>query len=173
MKWTELDGPGRYRAIRMLIRNEVTLAELSRTFEVSRQTISRARERVEQAACEALEPKTPGRKGKSEEQRQIETLKQQEAQLRQQLAQEKKKVEIAQAFLDLERRMERGETQPGEGKKKNQDKRRRRARRRKKTAPRGPRLLGTAARVAGQDDGGTSGHEQAGAGALAEKETAD
>jgi len=157
MKWTELDAQERYRAVMMLIRGEATLAELSRTFHVSRQVLSRAKAQAEQGALAALEPKKPGRKAKSEEQRQIEALQQQQEQLRQQLAQEKKKVEIAQAFLDLERTLGQGESAETTGKKKNRDKRRRRARRRKKKAPTGAGRLGTAARVAGQGDGDADG----------------
>ena len=118
MKWKDLDAQERYRAVMMLIRGEATVAELSRTFNVSRQSISRAREQVEQASLAALEPKVRGRKAKSEEQRQIEALQQQQDQLRQELAQEKKKVEIAQAFLDLERTLGRGEAPEPTGKKK-------------------------------------------------------
>ena len=173
MKWKDLDAQERYRAVMMLIRGEATVAELSRTFNVSRQSISRAREQVEQAALDALEPKSPGRKAKSEEQRQIEALQQQQDQLRQELAQERKKVEIAQAFLDLERTLGRGEAPEPMGKKKNRDKRRRRAHRGKKKPARGPRRLGTSTRVAGQSDGDAAGHEQAGPDTLGPPETAD
>ncbi len=173
MRWKDLSGPERYRVIRMLNNKEVTMAELGRTFRVSRQTLSRAREQVEQAACETLEPKPPGRRAKSDEEVRIAALQEQEAKLRKELATEKKKVQIAQAFLDLERRMQRGEILPGEGKKKNQEKRRRRARRRKPKAQRRPGRLGTAARVAGEDDGDLSGNNPAGSGALDPKGAAD
>lgn len=173
MKWKELSGPDRYQAIRMLMEGTVSMAELSRTFEVSRQTLSRARELAEQAAMDALEPKQPGRKGKSDTDRQIEALQQTAAQLRKDLALEKKKVQIAQAFLDLERRMERGEPLVGEGKKKNRDKRRRRAARRKPKTQTRPRLPGNPKGMAEKTDGVVSGNDPAGAGALAAEKTGD
>jgi len=156
-KWTELDAQERYRAVMMLIRGEATLAQLSQTFSVSRQVLSRAKAQAEQGALAALEPKKPGRKGKSEEQLQIDALMEQQGKLEKELEQEKKKVEIAQAFLELERTLGQGESAEPAGKKKNREKRRRRARRRKKKAPRGAGRLGTAARMAGQGDGNDAG----------------
>ena len=68
MRWKDMTGPERYRVVEMARRGERPLVEICRTFEVSRQTLHKAMERVEQAAMEALEPQTPGRKGPSEEQ---------------------------------------------------------------------------------------------------------
>jgi len=54
MKWKE-----------MAMRGEKPLKEICETFGVSRQALSKAIEKVSQAAMDALEPKKAGRKPKS------------------------------------------------------------------------------------------------------------
>jgi len=91
--------------------------ELSQTYHVSRQVLSQAKAKVEQAAQAALEPQKPGRKARSEELLQIEALKEQQGKLEKELAQEKKRVEIAQAFWELERTLDQGASAGPPGKK--------------------------------------------------------
>jgi hypothetical protein len=155
------------------MQDQVTISELSRTFGVSRQTLSRARDKAEAAAVEALCPKPPGRKGKSAQEAQIAELLMDKAQLHKELSLEKKKVQIAQAFLELERKLERGEALPGEEKKRKRKRRRKRPRRRKNKAQGGPRLLGQTTRMAEGGDGHAAGHDPPGADSSAAPKGAD
>ena len=72
MKWKELDGEERYRVVELARKGEVPLSEICETFGVSRQTLYRAMEKAERASMAALEPKTAGRKGKSEQEVSLE-----------------------------------------------------------------------------------------------------
>ena len=106
MRWKDMTGPERYRVVEMARRGERPLVEICRTFEVSRQTLHKAMERVEQAAMEALEPQTPGRKGPSEEQLLIGELEKKTTGLEKQVDHWKMRYEVAQAFIDLSREAE-------------------------------------------------------------------
>ncbi len=74
MNWKELSGDERYRIVEMARKGTKSISEICQTFEVSRQTLTKAIATAEEAAKEALEPKKPGRKPKSEEQQQITEL---------------------------------------------------------------------------------------------------
>ncbi|MFX1555564.1 MAG: helix-turn-helix domain-containing protein [Promethearchaeota archaeon] len=114
MKWKDLSGEERYRVVQMARQGEVPVGELCRTFGVSRQTLKTAMEKVDLAAMEALEPKSPGRKGKSREQAQAEAMREEKDTLEKELDRWKQKYEIAMTFVELHRKLLNGEDLPGE-----------------------------------------------------------
>jgi transposase-like protein len=114
MKWKDLKGEERYRVVEMARKGQVPIKELCRTFGVSRQTLKIAMEKVDQAAMEALEPKSPGRKARSLEESQVSKVMEENAALRKDLDQWKQKYEIAITFVDLHRKYLSGEELPGE-----------------------------------------------------------
>lgn len=116
MKWKEMTGPERYRVVEMARRGEKSQKEICETFGVSRQALSKAMEKVSQAAMEALEPKRSGRKGKSQEQKKVTELSQRATSLEKDVHHWKTRFEVAQAFIELSREQERRER--GQGKKK-------------------------------------------------------
>jgi len=134
MKWKELSGEERYRVVEMLRKKEVPIKEICETFGVSKQTLYRAAHKADEASMAALEKQTPGRKGKTPDQEEVAALSGEMEDLRKELEQWKTKYEVAKAFLDLERKYDRGEPldeeSTGAGKK-------RKRRRNKKKSKRG------------------------------------
>jgi len=132
MKWKELSGEERYRVVEMARKGEVPQKEICETFGVSRQTLYRAMHKADEASAEALEPQLPGRKAKSQDEEAMAELSGQVDELQKDLEHWKTKYEIAKAFLELERKYDRGEpldsTPSGARKKKR--------RRKKKSKPR-------------------------------------
>ena len=120
MRWKDMTGPERYRVVEMARRGERPLVEICQAFEVSRQTLHKAMERAEQAAMEALEPQTPGRKGPSEQQLQIGELEKKTTGLEKQVDHWKMRYEVAQAFINLSREAEQRQER-NRKKKKNSD----------------------------------------------------
>ena len=116
LKWQDLDGEQRYRAIELLRSGKVEIKGLCRTFGVSRQTLYRAAEAADKASVDALTPKPRGRKPQPKSRKQIQDLEQQARTLQKDLERMSQKYEIAQALLDLQRKAERGERLPGEKK---------------------------------------------------------
>jgi transposase-like protein len=128
MKWKDLSGEERYRVVQMARKGEVPVGELCRTFGVSRQTLKTAMEKVDLAAMEALEPKSPGRKGKSKEQAQAEAMREEKDTLEKELDRWKQKYEIAMTFVELHRKVLNGEELPGEAEEKPSGKKKKRRR---------------------------------------------
>jgi transposase-like protein len=155
MKWKELSGEERYRVVEMARRGEVPVKELCRTFGVSRQTLRSAMEKADQAAMEALNPKTPGRKERPREQVELISVKKEKACLEKELALWKQKYEIAMTFVDLQRQALDGEPLPGEEEIPRKKKTRRRLKKRKPPTMSGPDR--TTTRMAGTGDGGGYG----------------
>ena len=114
MKWQELSGEERYRAVELARKGEIPIRELCRTFGVSRQTLYRAMEAADQASMAALEPKRRGRKPRPQSEVQREELEQEKADLQKEVARWRQKYEISKTILDLQRKAERGEPLPGE-----------------------------------------------------------
>jgi len=158
MKWKELSGEERYRVVQMARKGEVPIKELCRTFGVSRQTLRAAMEKVDQAAMEALNPKTPGRKERPREQVELISVKKEKACLEKELALWKQKYEIAMTFVDLQRQALPVEPLPVEEVPRKK-KKLRRLKKRKITRTSGPDR--TAAGMAGTADGGGDGSETA------------
>ena len=128
MKWQDLSGEERYRLVELLRKGKASISELCRTFGVSRQTLYRALEAADQAAIEALKPKTRGRKPRPEWEVKAEELETEKEDLQKELHRWRQKYEVAKTILDLQRRAERGETLPGEGGEKIRRKRRKKKR---------------------------------------------
>ena len=124
MKWQELSGEERYRVVELARVGEVSISELCRTFGVSRQTLYRALEAADRAAIDALEPKRRGRKPRPESQVRAQELETEREDLHKELSRWRQKYEVAKTVLDLQRRMERGESLPGEEGKKSGHKQR-------------------------------------------------
>ncbi|MHC4343024.1 MAG: hypothetical protein ACYSX0_22770 [Planctomycetota bacterium] len=155
----------------MVRKAQVPLKEICETFSVSRQTLHRAMEKLDEISIQALKPQKAGRKGKSEEQKMVSELATRKSELEKELSHWKTKYEIAKTFLDLERKYDRGEPLPGqpeeEGEKKlrNRRKRERKRRREKKKATARATVTalhagpGNAARMESTDDGGADGHD--------------
>jgi len=156
MKWREMTGPERYRVVEMARKGQRPLTEICRTFEVSRQALSKAMERASRAAMEALEPQKPGRKGRSEEEQRIGELLKKTTGLEKKVNHWKTRYEVAQAFIDL--------TREAEG---------RQERSRKKKKRRGPpekvSVPGSSGLLAPVDDGGDAGDKNPESGALGDE----
>ena len=116
MQWKEMTGEERYRVVEMARKGEKPIKEICNTFMVSRQALSKAMEKVSRAAVDALEPKKPGRKAKTEQHQEISILSKHRTSLEKEAKHWKMRYEVAQAFIDLTREEER--RQPKEGKKK-------------------------------------------------------
>jgi len=114
MKWKELGGEERYRILELARKGEISVTEICQRFGVSRQALYRAMDKADQASVEALEPKKPGKKPKLPELVEVEALATSKAELEKDLAHWKQKYEVAKAFLELERKLERSERLPGE-----------------------------------------------------------
>ena len=131
MKWKDLNGEARYRVVQMAREGKVPIKTLCRSFGVSRQTLKTAMDKADQAAMEALTPKSPGRKGKSKEQAEVEAMKQEKASLEKELDRWKQKYEIAMTFVDIHKKLLNGEAlceQPEEPKSPGKKKTRKRLR---------------------------------------------
>lgn len=153
-KWKDLSGEERYRVVELARKGEVEIAELCRTFGVSRQTLYRALEAADRASVEALSPKRRGRKPRSTSTKKLAAVEAEKAKLAKELFRMSQRYEVAQALLDLQRKAERGERLPGE-------KKTPRSSRRPKPASAPP--PGTAIPLAGGGDGERSGREAGGA----------
>lgn len=116
LKWKNLDGRQKYEVVELARRQEIPVTELCATFGVSRQTLYRAIEAADQASVQALSPKPKGRPPTPVTEKEIRGLRKRNQELEQDLRKQKLKNEIAQAFLDLQRKVERGERLPGEKK---------------------------------------------------------
>jgi transposase-like protein len=109
MKWKELSGQERYRVVQMVRQGKIPIKEICQSFGVSRQTLKTAMDKVEQAAMEALTPKSPGRKGKSKAQSEAEVIKLEKDSLQKELDRWKQKYEIAMTFLDIHKKLLNGQ----------------------------------------------------------------
>ena len=116
MKWKDLNGEARYRVVQMVREGKVSIKALCRSFGVSRQSLKTAMDKADQAAMEALTPKSPGRKGKSKEQAEAEAMKQEKAELQKELDW-KQKYEIAMTFVDIHKKLLNGEELSEKGQK--------------------------------------------------------
>lgn len=114
MKWQELGGEERYRVLELARQGELTIKQICQTFGVSRQAMSRAMDRADRASVEALEPRRPGKKPKPVERVEMEQLAASKSDLEKELEHWKQKYEVAKTFLELQRKLERGERLPGE-----------------------------------------------------------
>jgi transposase len=114
MKWKDLGGEERYRVVEMVRKGEISLKEICETFGVSRQTVHHAMEKADRASIHALEPKPPGKKPKTHQAVEMEELATTNADLRKELDHLKQKYEVARTFLDLTRKLTRGEKLPYE-----------------------------------------------------------
>jgi transposase-like protein len=113
-RWSELSGQERYRVVELARKGEMAVSELCKTFEMSRQTLYRAMEAADRVAAQALEPKPRGRKPKSQSELVTDELAASNAELTKELEHWKKKYAVARTLLDLERKLDRGESLPGE-----------------------------------------------------------
>jgi hypothetical protein len=120
---------------------------------------------------EALEPKPAGRRGKSSEETELAELRRDKKRLEKRVKEAEQRAEIAQAFLELERRLDRGEPLPGEEKKRGRHKRPRwrSLKRRSTTRSSGP--TGTAPPMEPTTDGTGAGHRAEEPEAVGDQET--
>jgi len=116
LKWQNLDGRQKLEVVDLARRQEVPITELCRTFGVSRQTLHRAMKTADQAAITALSPKPKGRRPAPPSQKELKDLRSRNKVLQQELQQQKLKNQVAQALLDIQRKIDRGERLPGEKK---------------------------------------------------------
>ena len=114
MKWKDLGGEERYRVLELARQGEMSLKQICETFGVSRQVLNRAMEKTDRASVEALEPKKPGKKPKAPQAVEMEQLAAKKTDLEKELEHWKQKYEVAKTFLELERKLERGQRLPGE-----------------------------------------------------------
>ena len=114
MKWKDLGGEERYRVLELARKGEMSVKQICETFGVSRQVLNRAMEKADRACVEALEPQKPGKKPKVPQAVEIEQLTATKTELEKELEHWKQKYEVAKTFLELERKLERGQRLPGE-----------------------------------------------------------
>lgn len=114
MTWKDLGGEERYRVLEMVRTGEVSVKEICETFGLSRQALNRGMGKADQASIQALEPKKPGKKPKTRQAVEMEELATTKADLEKELEHWKQKYEVAKTFLDLERKLTRGERLPSE-----------------------------------------------------------
>ena len=114
LKWKELSGEERYRVVEMARKGQVAISELCQTFGVSRQTLYRAMAAADRASTQALELKPRGRKPKPANEVRTTELEAGNAELSKELEHWKTKYQVVRTLLDLERKLERGESLPGE-----------------------------------------------------------
>jgi len=117
MQWKEMTGEEKYRVVDMARKGEKPIKEICRTFGVSRQALSKAMEKVSRAAVDALEPKKPGKKARTEQDQEISILSRRHTSLEKELSHWKMRYEVAQAFIDLTRGDERRQRREGKKKK--------------------------------------------------------
>lgn len=151
MQWKEMTGPERYQVVEMARRGKKSLKEICETFGVSRQVLSKAMEKVSQAAMEALEPHRSGRKGKSPEEKQVAELSQRASSLEKDVHHWKTRFEVAQAFIELTREQERRERTEAKKKKRFKP---------SQGAKGSVDRSGKTARLAPVDDGRGAGHRE-------------
>lgn len=106
LKWTQLTGQERYRVVMLARKGDIEVSELCKTFGVSRQTLYRAMEAVDQASMAALEPKKPGRKPTPVSEMRAQELTTSNTSLQKELDHWKMKYEVAKTFIDLERQLD-------------------------------------------------------------------
>ena len=114
MKWKDLGGEERYRVLELARKGEMSIKQICETFGVSRQVLNRAMEKADRASVEALEPQKPGKKPKAPQVLEIRRLTATKTDLEKELDHWKQKYEVAKTFLELERKLERGQRLPGE-----------------------------------------------------------
>lgn len=117
MKWKDLNGEARYRVVQMVREGKVSIKALCRSFGVSRQSLKTAMDKADQAAMEALTPKSPGRKGKSKDRAEVEAMKQEKVSLEKELDGWKQKYEIAMTYVDIHKKLLNGEELSEKGQK--------------------------------------------------------
>ena len=106
LKWTQLSGQERYRVVMLARKGDIEVSELCQTFGVSRQTLYRAMEAVDQASMAALEPKKRGRKPTPLSETRAQELTTSNTSLQKELDHWKMKYEVAKTFIDLERQLD-------------------------------------------------------------------
>jgi len=112
--WKEMTGEERYQVVEMALSGKAEVAELSRTFEMSRQTLYRAMGTASRGAAEALEPKRPGRKTQPHSELKVSELQKDKGRLEKDLKHMTQRYEVAKTILELERKISKGEPLPGE-----------------------------------------------------------
>ena len=157
MQWKDMTGEEKYRVVEMARKGEKPIKEICRTFGVSRQALSKAMEKVSQAAVDALEPKKPGKKARTEQDQEISILSRRHTSLEKELSHWKMRYEVAQAFIDLTRGDERRQRREGKKKK--------RRRPEKEVLPSWPGPT-----VASVDDGKSDGNQHGKSEEVGEKE---
>ena len=155
LRWQQLSGEQRYRVLELLNKGTVEAAELSRRFGVSRQTLYRALAVAQAAGIAALTPRPAGRKPQPQVQQKLTELQTQKKQLEKELQLTRQKCEVAEALLDLQRRLDRGEPLPGEKKAWT---------RQQRTGTSGAGRPGRATPLADSGDGGGGGDQPGGVG---------
>ncbi len=113
-KWKEMTGEERYQVVELALSGKAEVAELCRTFEMSRQTLYRAMDTASKGAAEALEPKAPGRRPKPMSEQQLSELQKDKSRLEKDLKHMTQRYEVAKTILELERKLAKGEPLPGE-----------------------------------------------------------
>jgi transposase-like protein len=113
-KWKDLTGEERYQVVEMALAGKAEVAELCRTFEMSRQTLYRAMDKASKGAAEALEPKLPGRKSQPLSEQKVSELQKDKSRLEKELKHMTQRYEVAKTILELERKIAKGESLPGE-----------------------------------------------------------
>ncbi len=99
--WQNMTSEEKYRVVKMARRGEMQIKEICEAFGVTRQTLNKAIEKVEEAALTALESKPSGRKPKTEEAQKITELSKSHASLEKEVDHWKTRYEVAQKYISI------------------------------------------------------------------------
>lgn len=156
MKWEKMEAEERMRVVELARSGEVNITQLCEEFGMTRQSLRRAMEKMDEAALDALKPKKRGRKPPTQGQQRIRQLEQEKAQLQNQLEELQTKYEVASKYIELSR------TVGSEGAKKKRRRSEGRASRRSRRAQMVREALGRGAGDNGTGPEAVEGEEEGG-----------
>lgn len=162
MKWKELTGEERYRVVELARKGTKSISEICETFAVTRQTLTKAIATAEEAMKAALEPKKPGRKGKSEAEQKSTELSKMQSSLEKDVEHWKTRYEVAQAYIDIVHEQDEKEEQAARNRRKRERKKHKKKPRvstgKKDSASKAAGKVTGGARLAVIDGGADSGY---------------
>ena len=109
LEWKNLDGQQKYEIVELARKPETSVTDLCKTFQISRKTLYRAMDIADAAAAAALTAKPKGRPPNPVMQKEVKDLHVRNRKLESDLKRERLKNEVAQALLELHRKVDRQE----------------------------------------------------------------
>jgi transposase-like protein len=157
--WQNMTSEEKYRVVKMARSGEMQIKEICEAFGVTRQTLNKAIEKVEQAALTALEPKSRGRKPKTEEAQKITELSKKHASLEKEVDHWKTRYEVAQKYISIMHEEDEVEERRERNRRKRERKQQKKKRDKTSSMSRKNGGTGKALRVVSDDNGSGDGDE--------------